>query len=163
MGAVLEGGMMGCLRCWQGAMRNAARMRHRLHSLALPLAHTSVLEQPPPPPSPRKTLERAAAGLAAAGIALVASAALGLVKNICKGRLLQVIATVSAVVAFYYPKPWTFPAVIIVGGLATIILKRKDVIKVRRGTLSLAHSFHGAIELFLDNAAARRLAGGALC
>ena len=30
------------------------------------------------------------AGLAAAGVALVASAALGLVRNICKGRLLQV-------------------------------------------------------------------------
>lgn len=128
-----------------------------------------------------------AAGLAAAGIALVASAALGLVRNICKGRMLQVcsggsgggvregrrpplaarqcwqpwaplccrvtvdaycsarfapnpslppqvLCTGAAVVAYYYPKPWTFPSLILIGGLVTLIAKRKDVIKVRKNT-----------------------------
>lgn len=60
------------------------------------------------------------AGLAAAGIALVASASVSLTRNICKGRLLQVLATAAAVIAYYYPKPWTFPALIIGGGLISI-------------------------------------------
>ena len=46
------------------------------------------------------------AGLAAAGIALVAGAAKGLVRNICKGRLLEVLCTLAAVVAYYWPEPW---------------------------------------------------------
>ena len=70
------------------------------------------------------------AGLAAAGIALVASASVALTKNICKTKLLQVLAIAAAVIAYYYPKPWTFPAVIIAGGLITILLMRKDTIKV---------------------------------
>lgn len=127
------------------------------------------------------------AGLAAAGVALVASAALQLVRNICKGRLLQVrsspaarraagqrravvrwpmlgaacpscaglqggnlacvvivssatntsvpsscqvLCTLAAVVAYYWPKPWTFPALIVIGGLVTLVAKRKDVIPV---------------------------------
>ena len=145
------------------------------------------------------------AGLAAAGIALVASASLGLVRNICKGKLLQVgrragrragrwagrkfsmrtgkhwstcisfplfivcpsphsrlrlshsfcapqpelpvshshrsplppslppclqtLCTAAAVIAYYYPKPWTFPSLIIAAGLITMVLKRKDVIQ----------------------------------
>lgn len=78
----------------------------------------------PPYPSTART-----AGLAAAGIALVAGAALALVRNICKGRLLQVLCTIAAVVAYYYPKPWTFPSLIVIGGLVTLVAKRKDVIK----------------------------------
>ena len=85
---------------------------------------SKVLESPP------DWLSGVVAGLAAAGIALVASAAKGLVKNICKGRMLEIICVASAVVAFYWPEPWTFPALIIIGGGVTLILKRKDVIKV---------------------------------
>ncbi|EFN55707.1 hypothetical protein CHLNCDRAFT_35448 [Chlorella variabilis] len=73
------------------------------------------------------------AGLAAAGVALVASAALGLVRNICKGRLLQVLCTVAAVIAYYYPKPWTFPSLIVAGGLITLVAMRKNEIKVGPG------------------------------
>ena len=65
------------------------------------------------------------AGLAAAGIALIASASVALVRNICKGRLLQVIATTAAVVAYYYPQPWTFPSLIVLGGLTTLAWKWK--------------------------------------
>lgn len=69
-------------------------------------------------------------GLAAAGIALIASAAVSLNSKINSTKLLQVIATTSAVIAYYWPKPWTFPCLILLGGLTTIILKRKDVVKV---------------------------------
>lgn len=108
----------------------------------------------------------AVAGLAAAGVALVASAAVGLVKNICKNKLLQVraaaeaaqgwpaategtgwlarppsshrprcfpcqvLCTGAAVVAYYYPKPWTFPSLIVIGGLVTLVVMRKETIKV---------------------------------
>lgn len=85
---------------------------------------SKVLDNPP------EWLEGLVAGLAAAGIALVASAALHLVRNICKGRLLQVLCTGAAIVAFYWPKPWTFPALIVIGGLVTLVAKRQDVIKV---------------------------------
>ena len=61
----------------------------------------------------------------------MASAAQGLVRNICKGRLLQCICVGSAVVAYYWPQPWTFPSLIIIGGLVTLVAMRKQVIKVR--------------------------------
>lgn len=70
------------------------------------------------------------AGLAAAGIALVASASVSLTKNICKTRLLQSLAIAAAVIAYYYPKPWTFPAVIIAGGIITIVVMRKEALKI---------------------------------
>jgi chromate transporter len=70
------------------------------------------------------------AGLAAAGIALVASAGRALLANVCKGRDLQVIAVAATVVAFYWPKPWTFPALIVLGGLITLFFKRKEVFKI---------------------------------
>ena len=57
------------------------------------------------------------------------------VSQTCGGsRLLQVICTVSAVVAYYYTTAFIFPVLIAAGGLATILLKRKDVIKVRART-----------------------------
>ena len=75
-------------------------------------------------------LNSVVAGLAAAGIALVASAAFALTRNICKTRLLQILATIAAVVAFYYPRPWTFPALIVLGGLVTMVLNKNDTIKL---------------------------------
>lgn len=60
----------------------------------------------------------------------MASAAKGLVSNVCKGRLLQVINTAAAVVAFYYPTAWIFPTLIGLGGLTTLILRRKEVVKI---------------------------------
>ena len=50
-------------------------------------------------------------GLAAAGIALVAGAAVNLNSKINSTRELQIISTTSAVIAFYWPQPWTFPYV----------------------------------------------------
>jgi hypothetical protein len=66
---------------------------------------------------------------------LVADAALGLVYNLCKGRLLGFICTAAGVISFYYPKPWTFPSVIIAGGLVSLAYKwyKKEVVKAREG------------------------------
>lgn len=41
----------------------------------------------------------------------------------------QVLCTGAAVVAYYYPKPWTFPSLIVIGGLVTLVFKRKEVVK----------------------------------
>ena len=63
-------------------------------------------------------------GLAAAGIALVAGAAVSLNKRINNTRELQVISTTSAVIAFYWPRPWTFPCLILLGGLTSILMSK---------------------------------------
>ena len=63
-------------------------------------------------------------GLAAAGIALVAGAAVSLNKKINNTRELQVISTTSAVIAFYWPRPWTFPCLILLGGLTSILMSK---------------------------------------
>ncbi|KAG7668186.1 hypothetical protein NADE_008667 [Nannochloris sp. 'desiccata'] len=90
------------------------------------------------------------AGLAAAGIALVASASVALTRNICKTRLLQVLATAAAVIAYYYPKPWTFPACIIAGGIITILVMRKNIINVSDASVGV------------DRLGFNKLGGGAL-
>jgi chromate transporter len=89
---------------------------------------SKVLDDPP------DWLTGIVAGLAAAGIALVASAAKSLLRNICKGRVLEVIATTSGVVAYYYPRQWTFPSLIILGGLATLIINRNVIYNVAGST-----------------------------
>ena len=92
-------------------------------------------------------------GLAAAGIALIASAAVSLNKKINSQKILQIISTVSAVIAFYWPKPWTFPCLILLGGLTTIIFLRKNVITVARmaqGTDRLGfNKTGGAVLIFI--------------
>ena len=92
-------------------------------------------------------------GLAAAGIALIASAAVSLNRKINSQKILQIISTVSAVIAFYWPKPWTFPCLILLGGLTTIILMRKNVINVARmarGTDRLGfNKLGGAVLIFI--------------
>lgn len=54
------------------------------------------------------------------GVALVASASKSMCKKLCATPLLAAICTVTAVIAFYWPKPYTFPAVIVGSGLLTI-------------------------------------------
>ena len=54
----------------------------------------------------------------------------GLTRNICKTRLTQILATAAAVIAYYYPKPWTFPALIVAGGLISIAALWAHVSKV---------------------------------
>lgn len=61
-----------------------------------------------------------AAGVAAVGVALVASAAKGMAGKLCATPLLSIICTLAAVVAYYWPKAYTFPALIAAGGLLTL-------------------------------------------
>jgi chromate transport protein ChrA len=59
-------------------------------------------------------------GVAAVGVALVASAAKGMASKLCATPLLSIICTLAAVVAYYWPKAYTFPVLIAAGGLLTL-------------------------------------------
>eukprot|EP00798_Chlamydomonas_sp_ICE-L_P024333 gene24333-9949_t len=62
----------------------------------------------------------AASGVSAVGVALVASAAKGLLTKLCATRLLAIIATLTAAAAIYWPTtPGLFPLVIAIGGSIT--------------------------------------------
>lgn len=56
-------------------------------------------------------------------------------------------------IAFYWPKPWTFPCLILLGGLTTIIFKRHQVVemsKMATGTDRLGfNKLGGAVLLFI--------------
>lgn len=65
-------------------------------------------------------------GLAAAAVALVAVAASTLSKKICIDKITSGICVGAAVVAYYQPQAWTFPVLIILGGLITLAKKWKD-------------------------------------
>ncbi len=67
------------------------------------------------------------AGLAAVGVALVASAARGLTGSTCKLRVTMVINAAAAVITFYYPATYMFPICILAGGLVTLYTNRKAV------------------------------------
>ena len=67
------------------------------------------------------------AGLAAVGVALVASAAKGLTYGTCKDRTTMIINAVAAVISYYYPVTWIFPTLILAGGLVTLFTLRKVV------------------------------------
>uniref|UniRef100_A0A383W4R4 Chromate transporter n=1 Tax=Tetradesmus obliquus TaxID=3088 RepID=A0A383W4R4_TETOB len=69
---------------------------------------------------PTGPLAGVASGVAAVGVALVASAAKGMASKLCAGPLLSIICTLAAVIAYYWPKAYTFPALIAAGGLATL-------------------------------------------
>jgi chromate transporter len=60
------------------------------------------------------------AGVAAVGVALVASAAKGMAGKLCATPLLSIICTLAAVIAYYWPKAYTFPVLIAAGGLLTL-------------------------------------------
>lgn len=70
--------------------------------------------------NPQGWLEGLASGVAAVGVALVASAAKSMCRKLCATPILAAICTVTAVIAFYWPKPYTFPAVIVGSGLFAI-------------------------------------------
>ena len=61
------------------------------------------------------------------GVALVAGAAVSLTYSTCKDRTTMVINAVAALVSFYYPQTWIFPALILAGGLVTLYTQRKKV------------------------------------
>lgn len=55
------------------------------------------------------------------GVALVASAAKGMAGKLCATRLLAVICAIAVVVAYYWPKAYTFPCLIVFGGIVTYV------------------------------------------
>src|SRR5690242_19593625 len=60
------------------------------------------------------------AGVSAVGVALVASAAKGMAGKLCATPLTAIISTGATVIAYYWPKPYTFPSLIGAGGLMTL-------------------------------------------
>jgi chromate transporter len=71
--------------------------------------------------NPQGWLAGLTAGVSAVGVAMVASAGKGMASKLCVGWLRTVICTVAIVVAYYHPKAYTFPALIIAGGLTTLL------------------------------------------
>lgn len=61
------------------------------------------------------------AGVSAVGVAMVASAAKAMAGKLCAGWLRASICTVAVVVAYYWPQAYTFPALIVAGGLVTLV------------------------------------------
>ena len=51
------------------------------------------------------------------GVSLVVAAAAALTRGICLRTDQQLLATLSAAVAFYYQSAWIFPALILFGAL----------------------------------------------
>ena len=60
------------------------------------------------------------------GVALVASAAVGLTGGTCKDRTTRCINAVAAVVSYYFPATYIFPVLILAGGLVTLVTRRKQ-------------------------------------
>jgi chromate transporter len=75
--------------------------------------------------NPRPWLRGLLAGLGSMGVALVASAAKSLTFSTCKDTVTMIINAVAAVVSFYYPVTWIFPALILAGGLTTLVTRWK--------------------------------------
>lgn len=61
------------------------------------------------------------AGLGAVGVALVAVAAKGLVGKAIKGPLTSTILLMSACISYVFSAAWLFPALIVGGGLVTLL------------------------------------------
>lgn len=53
-------------------------------------------------------------------MALVASAAKGMAAKLCATPITAIISTGATVIAYYWPKAYTFPAVIGAGGALTL-------------------------------------------
>jgi hypothetical protein len=62
------------------------------------------------------------AGLGAVGVALVAVAAKGLVSKAIKGPLTSMILLASACISYMVSTAWLFPALIVAGGVATLLV-----------------------------------------
>ena len=65
------------------------------------------------------------AGFTAVAIALVATACLGLGKKICKDKATVLICCSSTFVTVYSKSAWIMPALMLAGGLTTIVVYRK--------------------------------------
>ncbi|KAL3145700.1 hypothetical protein ABBQ32_003233 [Trebouxia sp. C0010 RCD-2024] len=66
------------------------------------------------------------AGLAAVGVAMVASAAKSLTHKTCTIKTTAAINAIAAVIVYYYSPTWIFPVLLISGGLVTLITCRND-------------------------------------
>lgn len=65
-------------------------------------------------------------GLAAVGVALVASAAKSLTYSTCKTTVTAAINAAAVVTVFYYSPTWIFPVLLIAGGLVTLIVGQQN-------------------------------------
>jgi len=109
MGTVRQGTFGGLL---SGALFQAPGAI-MMTCVGIAAAHT--LTNPPP------YLRAIIAGLSAISVAMIASAAKGLLTKMCGTNLLALIATFSAAAAVFCNPPWLFPALIVGGGITTII------------------------------------------
>jgi chromate transport protein ChrA len=84
-------------------------------------AHLSAAGAPPPPPPPQ------------VGVALVASAAKNLCIKVCPDTVGAILCAAAAVASLYKPAPWMFPSLVGLGGLVTVVVRRKQQFKVEVG------------------------------
>jgi chromate transporter len=70
--------------------------------------------------NPSPTLRGFTAGLSAAGVALIVSAADGLTRSQAKTPTTKRLCALSAVIAYYYQTAWLFPTLIAFGGCVTV-------------------------------------------
>jgi len=69
--------------------------------------------------NPKPAVEGLTAGLSAAGLALIISAADAFTRSQTKTLTTKVLCTSSAVVVYYYQSAWLFPSIIAIGGAVT--------------------------------------------
>lgn len=77
-------------------------------------------------------------------MALVASAAKGMAGRLCATPLTVTISTGATVVAYYWPKAYTFPAVIGLGGLISLLCsyyRKEELPPVKVGAIVAAYHF----------------------
>lgn len=77
--------------------------------------------------NPTGAVQGMAYGFGAAGVAMVAGAAVQLGSKVCKDKVTQVLCLIGAIFAFYWPQPYTFPLVILFGGIVTWWTERDKV------------------------------------
>mmetsp|Transcript_20186 Transcript_20186/g.50509 ORF Transcript_20186/g.50509 Transcript_20186/m.50509 type:complete len:369 (+) Transcript_20186:1-1107(+) len=88
---------------------------------------------------PADWLRGISAGLSAAGVALVVSAAVGLANGQCKDHITSRLCLMSAVVAYYYQSNWIFPLLIVIGGSVTSYTKRNDDLALKDKDETIHH------------------------
>ena len=66
------------------------------------------------------------AGLAAVGVALVASSAKSLTHSTCKSKATMAINAFVAVGVYFYSPTWVFPVLLVAGGCVTLITCRNN-------------------------------------
>lgn len=80
--------------------------------------------------NPAAWLQGITTGVGAVGVALVASAAKALCYKVCSETVPGILCTAAAVATIYKPAPWMFPSLIGLGGLITMVTRRKQQFKI---------------------------------